>query len=506
MNSKSKHTPHHDGNPQGAAQLYRDVFVNAPLGIYTLNERGTITSFNPKMVELSGDDPKDAVGLNVFKMDSYKKVGLDVLFAKGLAGEAFETEVDYTSYLGKKTSTRHYRGVPLKGSGDPEQARLLLIVEDVTEIRRTERQLRESVKIEKLEHERLLTLINNMGDAVIATNQQGLVIVYNGAALDLLNTNETMEHRPISKYLRTYTKDKKPVNIIALARKSGHMIRRDDILFNVENDEFMNLYVSVAPVRLGYGQKGEEGYVMLLRDITKQKSIEQQRDEFISVVSHELRTPIAIVEANISTSMLPQVLKQPDKALDLLDQAHRNIVFLAALVNDITTLSHVEEGQLEARLETVDPAAIIHELSVVFRPKAEAEGLKLKTHVGQSIPAIQSNADRLKEILHNFITNGIKYTSKGSVTLGVERRDDAHVTFTVADTGIGISKSDQKHIFNKFWRSEDYQTQEHHGTGLGLYISKKLAERMHGTVTFESKLHHGSSFSLTVPLKIEKSS
>lgn len=491
-------------NSDRSKQLYRDIFNNAPLGIYTLDSTGTISSFNPKMAELSGDVPQDAIGLNVFKMDSYKKAGLDTFFAKGLAGEAFETEVSYTSFLGKKTSIRHYRGVPIKGDHSPGHARLLLIVEDVTEKRRTEKRLRASVRVEKLERERLIALVNNMGDAVIATDRNGDVILYNAAALDLLNTNETIKNKPINAYLRTYTKDKKPIDIVELARSTGRMVRRDDLLFRVDDDEYMNVYLDIAPVHLGYGHRGEEGFVMLLRDITKQKSIEEQRDEFIAVVSHELRTPIAIVEATISTSMLPKVQSHPKKVLDLLKQAHKNTVFLANLVNDITTLAHVERGQLEAPLERVDPATIVRELAAFFLPQVQKKRLELKIDIGLSVPSVESNAQRLKEILDNFITNAIKYTEKGSITLRVNVANRKHVRFSVTDTGIGLSKSDQKKVFDKFWRSEDYRTREHTGTGLGLYISKKLAERMNGVITLESKRQHGSTFSLTIPLKFDK--
>ncbi len=89
------------------------------------------------MEELSGDKPEDAIGLNVFELDSYKKVGLDKLFAKGLAGEAFETEVEYVSQLSKKSSMRYYRGVPLKGNSKVGNAKLLLIVEDITQRKKT---------------------------------------------------------------------------------------------------------------------------------------------------------------------------------------------------------------------------------------------------------------------------------------------------------------------------------------------------------------------------------
>ncbi len=353
------------------------------------------------------------------------------------------------------------------------------------------------------ERERLRSLINSMGDAVIATDMKGRILVYNGAALELLNTNLLREGALLSSYMRTYTQKRRPIDMISEARKSGALIKRDDILLKLEEHDYLNLYVSIAQIHSPYRAKGEEGFILLLRNITKEKSIEEQRDEFISVISHELRTPITIAEATISTAQLPAVLDDPVKVKDLLDQAHQNVIFLAELVNDITTLTHAESGDLEAKLEKVHPAQLVSALVETFSPQAQQKRLKIKTAIARSVPAIQSNAYRLNEILHNLMTNAIKYTDKGTITVSVSQPDPDHVTLSVADNGIGMSRSDQLHVFRKFWRSEDYRTRSHSGTGLGLYISHKLAERMHGTLTLESKLNKGSTFSLTVPLKIE---
>jgi len=104
----------------------------------------------------------------------------------------------------------------------------------------------------------------------------------------------------------------------------------------------------------------------------------------------------------------------------------------------------------------------------------------------------------LHELLQNFITNAIKYTKEGSITLEVARKKDT-IHFAVKDTGIGISKSDQAKVFNKFYRSEDYRTRETGGTGLGLYVAVKLAKKLGTEIDLSSRLNHGSTFSFTLP-------
>lgn len=366
---------------------------------------------------------------------------------------------------------------------------------------------RELIRVSRevsFEQQRLRSLINSMADAVIATDYEGQILVYNGAALDLLNTNAMLEYKPLREFLKTYTVKHKPLDLLELAKKSNRLIKRDDVVVETGGGEYMNLYVSVAQIHLNYGKGGEEGFILLLRDITKEKSVEEQRDEFISVVSHELRTPIAIAEANISTALLPNILADKAKLGDLLEQAHHNVLFLSDLVNDITTLAHAERGDLDAQIESVDIGLLVHEITSTNQLEAQKKNLEIKVDVAPDVPKIESNTYRIKEILQDFVTNAIKYTESGDIVVKVEPSKTG-VRFSVTDTGVGISQSDQKHVFEKFWRSEDYRTRSHSGTGLGLYITKKLAERMHGKVGLISRLDKGSTFWLELPLKIETS-
>ncbi len=115
------------------------------------------------------------------------------------------------------------------------------------------------------------------------------------------------------------------------------------------------------------------------------------------------------------------------------------------------------------------------------------------------MPIARANKEYLNEILQNFVTNAIKYTKVGSITIEAKAGEGGTLEFSVKDTGIGISKSDQNHVFEKFWRSEDFHTRESNGTGLGLYIASKLAEIMQAELHVTSELGQGTSFSITLP-------
>lgn len=355
------------------------------------------------------------------------------------------------------------------------------------------------VKALKLEHERLISLINSMADGVIAVDQRANIVLYNGAALDVLNVNASMQGKPLAEVFRPQDKNNQKINVRELVLSAKTATTTRDLLLPYPDGSKINLYLSIAPVHLGYGRGGGQGYILLLRDITREKSLEEERDEFISVVSHELRTPIAIAEGNISNALFIAAkagdIAQIQKALNA---SHDQIMFLADMINDLSTLSRAERGRLAVQVEPIDIPAFIDELAHNHQPNAEAKQLKLHVKVDARAKVLHSSKLYVREILQNFVTNAIKYTEQGAVTLTAAPAKNG-VLFTVSDTGIGISKADQEKVFDKFFRSEDYRTRKSNGTGLGLYVTMKLARLLHAEIDLKSKLNKGSSFAVFIP-------
>lgn len=350
-----------------------------------------------------------------------------------------------------------------------------------------------------VEHERLNSLINSMGDGVIALDEQQKIVMYNGAALNILDRNQSMTGQSLAAVLHLLDKNNQPIDVGQLVNGSTTATYSRDYHIEYADKSVVNLYLSVAPVRLGYGQEGMRGYVVLIRDITREKSLEEERDEFISVVSHELRTPIAIAEGNVGNA---QVIA--DKSGDLaqikeaLKQAHDQIIFLSDMINDLSTLSRAERGKLTVDVESINIHDLLTGLNNLYRPQAAEKGLSLSVELDPNLQLLQSSQLYVREILQNFITNAIKYTEKGGVTVSAKQTPQG-VEFAVHDTGIGISKSDQSKIFDKFFRSEDYRTRQSSGTGLGLYVTMKLARLVHAEISMTSELNQGSTFKILVP-------
>jgi len=350
-----------------------------------------------------------------------------------------------------------------------------------------------------LEHERLSSLINSMADGVIAIDQSQKIAAYNGAALNILDVNTAITDKLISSVLQLSKSDGQQINMNMLIQQIRRPFASRDYLLKYKDGSSINVYLSIAPVRLGYGKDGTGGHVILVRDITREKSLEEERDEFISVVSHELRTPITIAEGNISNALVA-VKKGSDtnKVTEVLHLAHEQIIFLSSLINDLSTLSRAERDKLIVDVESINVHTLMSELQKSYESDASNKGLKLIMQVDPQLELINSSKMYVKEVLQNFITNALKYTEQGNITIDAKKTQNGAV-FTVSDTGIGISRNDQAKIFSKFFRSEDYRTRKTSGTGLGLYVTLKLAKLIHAEISVNSELNKGSVFTINMP-------
>jgi two-component system phosphate regulon sensor histidine kinase PhoR len=380
---------------------------------------------------------------------------------------------------------------------------IIIAVSRYQEISRKE--LLESKAQESLQRDSITTIVNNLADAVLSTDTDGIIRVYNAASLNLLDTNVSLNGKHIDEILPLVDQDGKDVSIFKELKTAKTVEKRDDLNYAFDADDKMRLEITFSPIRSSYSRskKSEthDGYILIMRDITKAKSLEEERDEFISVISHELRTPITIAEGTISNVQV--MMKHPDATSKMLTDAvgvaHEQILFLASMVNDLSTLSRAERGVADSA-EDIDVRELANELHKKYFDTAKAKKLHLNLDLSAIIDHVFVSRLYLEELLQNLITNAIKYTKKGSVTIIIMQKSNL-ITFAIKDTGIGISKSDQQKVFGKFYRSEDYRTRESSGTGLGLYVAQKLAHKIGTKILLKSRLNFGSTFSITLPAK-----
>lgn len=377
---------------------------------------------------------------------------------------------------------------------------LSAVVTAITSSQETRRRaLLHSQNRERWQFDRMTTIMNNLTDAAFSTDEKGSILMYNAACLDLLDTNDTLKGRSINELFTLTDKDNQTVSLADILHTATKTIRRDDLNHTYKYGESIRLEITLSPIKSSYSTKKSSeqgGYILIMRDVTKQKSLEEERDEFISVVSHELRTPITIVEGSLSNlDVLMHRKELPSKKVltETITTAHDQVLYLAKMVNDLSTLSRAERGVADSP-ESIDVRELLQGLHQKYEQSARDRNLHLNLDLGHSLGTVLASRLYLEELLQNFITNAIKYTNEGSVTISAQQANNK-VAFTIKDTGIGISRSDQNKVFNKFYRSEDYRIRETNGTGLGLYVSAKLAHKLHTRIELKSRLNHGSSFS-----------
>lgn len=241
---------------------------------------------------------------------------------------------------------------------------------------------------------------------------------------------------------------------------------------------------------------GEEGSVLLvITDVTEARRLEAVRRDFVANASHELKTPVASIRAAAET-IRTAAAEDPSVAARFAEQLEREALRLSRIVADLLDLSRLEAGS-ELR-ESVALDSVLREEGERFGSTAVGAGVALEMHA-EAVPRVRGSARDLSLLVRNLVDNAIRYTKPGGrVNVGLEA-DDGEVVLTVEDTGIGIPTRDLPRVFERFYRVDRARSRETGGTGLGLSIVRHVAENHGGTVSVESELGRGSTFTVRLP-------
>jgi two-component system OmpR family sensor kinase len=238
---------------------------------------------------------------------------------------------------------------------------------------------------------------------------------------------------------------------------------------------------------------------------------EQLRHDMVADIAHDLRTPLAVVQGNL------QAILDGVYPLDRQEIAtiHEQTLVLSRLVDDLRELARAEAGQLDLRIQPVDPASMIEPVADLYRETASANGLALTVNTAPGLPAALADPDRVRQVLHNLLTNALRYTPPGgriTVSTYTASQDLAAIVVSVVDTGPGIEPAALEHVFDRLWRADKSRTRPQNGanepdpsagSGLGLAIAKQLVEAQGGAIGVESEPGRGSRFWFTLPASRE---
>lgn len=271
------------------------------------------------------------------------------------------------------------------------------------------------------------------------------------------------------------------------------------------------LWVQANPTKIYDAEGRFTGIVTVLRNVEERLAVEDAlrrkteeaeaaaaaKAQFLANMSHEIRTPLTGILG--FADLLARVPDLPDPAGRYVDRIVKGGQSLLALVNEILDFSRLDAGALEAVVRPVDVQALVDDVVDFMRPKAEEKGLALERLGDAVLPAcIATDAQRLRQILVNLITNAIKFTVRGAVTVETIALPDQKLQFMVKDTGIGIPPDQVERIFQRFSQVDESSTRQYGGAGLGLAISKSLAELLGGEIGVDSEFGSGSTFWFTI--------
>jgi len=232
-------------------------------------------------------------------------------------------------------------------------------------------------------------------------------------------------------------------------------------------------------------------------------NIENISSDFVSLASHQLRTPLSAVKWNTELLMAQKFGKLNEKQLRYLQEIYRSNERAISLVNDLLDVSRIQEGEIHLDLRLAKVEDIIEEVIDNLDTLIRASRVKLNLEIiGGPLPKIETDREKFKRVVVNLLSNAVKYTMPGGTVKITAEQVASGIKVTVVDTGVGISKDDQKKIFNKFFRSASVLKFSPDGTGLGLFITKALVAAMGGKISFSSEENKGTTFYFTLPLKM----
>jgi len=340
-----------------------------------------------------------------------------------------------------------------------EQKEISQLAQNINDLVRQQKKVLAQITAEK---NRIQTILNSMMEGVIALDKQGNILLLNSAVENFLGiAQEAYLGKNILSLIRNYDLERAVKRVL----KSEKPITQELQLIYPEPSFY---YLKATPLKNQEQEK--EGIVILLRNITKEKRLDQMRTEFVANISHELRTPLTSISGFLET--------------------------LAKLINDLLHLSKIEERRVVHRWQLVQLKEIINQVAAMFQPQAQQKSLSLTVEMPVELPCVSGDPDLLAQVLTNLVDNAIKYTPPDGHVLIRATTDKDNVQVEVKDTGIGIPPEDLPRVFERFYRVEKARARELGGIGVGLAIVKHIIKAHGGSIKAESIPHQGSAFKL----------
>ncbi|QKG85789.1 cell wall metabolism sensor histidine kinase WalK [Kroppenstedtia pulmonis] len=349
--------------------------------------------------------------------------------------------------------------------------------------------LREALSQKEEEKGKLESVLANMSDGVIATDEKGRVIVINRRAEDILGWKpkqgeDIQQVLPLSQ----------PVSLPLTEERETYMeLDRED------PDDQTVVKLTFTPIRRS---DQTVGLIVVLQDVTEEEKLDRQRKEFVANVSHELRTPLTTIKSYLEALDEGGAMEDKELATRFLRVTRQESERMTRLIHDLLQLSRLDSEKARPHKQPLLLFDVLQEAADRFSVQCKQKNISLHLSLAHGLlPRVYAARDQLDQVLDNLLSNAVKYTPEGgSITLSAKRRvADGFISVSISDTGIGIPKKDLERIFERFYRVDKARSRNMGGTGLGLSIAKEIIQAHGGDIYMTSRYEKGTTVTFSLP-------
>jgi PAS domain S-box-containing protein len=371
----------------------------------------------------------------------------------------------------------------------------LFIRQTIEKLTLTQDRLSKSYRQLFEEGSRVEAMLANMADGIFAVDAAGLVTTFNPAAERLTGLSAAAvigkPYGEVLHFTASQGESQTPLDFVAkaLAGKSIELTHR--VTLEHRNGHLLDIQLSASPVRSH--RDGIAGAIVVFRDRTSEQALENAKDDFVSLASHQLRTPATATKQFLAMFLQGYAGPIDDRQRMFLQQAYDNNELGIAIIEDLLNATRLESNRLKVEKEKIELTHFLKQTAEQHQPLAKRNGQTIKVEAPRKHVYIESDVSLLGMAVDNLVTNALKYSAENS-TVTIRLTDGARIAIAVSDTGIGIQKSDIPKIFGRFSRLEDPQKQHVSGTGIGLYLVRRIVQVLHAKIKVESTYGKGSTF------------
>ncbi len=386
---------------------------------------------------------------------------------------------------------------------------VLLILTDVTKIKQQQLAVRKQLAEISDQNRQWQAMYNGMPESIVLLNTDGRVLTMNPAT-------ERITGYKVSEGIGMHVGELFPKTdamvpgVDTKGRSGLHQTLEDERtsdLFEaiVATKDGRHIWINYTYTPLKDAKSVTTALVRVTSDVSTVKAVEQMKNDFVSIASHELRTPLGVINSYLTLFLNGQLGELTADQKTYMQRVYNASGDMSALVEDLLNMSRIESGRVELAVQPFDMRDLIQEVLSHLEQRIQTK----KVHVSVKQPKrkflIKADRQKVEQALTNIIDNAIKYTyDDGQITV-IAKSENGNAIVAVKDSGVGIKPENLGHVFEKFYREGNPLSVKEGGSGLGLYISRKLIELHGGTISVASKRRAGSIFTLTLPLSVDQS-